>query len=288
MKAVIPAAGHGIRFLPLTKEEPKEMLPVVDKPTIQYVVEEAIGAGITDILIITGRGKRALEDYFDKSWELEDVLEKKGKTEELKQIRKISNMVDIHFIRQKEARGLGDAIYQAKKHVGDEPFAVMLGDTINISEVPLVKQLMNVHERTGSSVIAVEAVAREKIQDYGIISGKEIEKGIHQIDDLVEKPSPEEAPSNLGITGTYILNSSIFDCIERTPPGRGGEIQLTDAIKVLAQKEKVYGYEFEGLRYDIGDMLGWLKTNFKLALEHPKYSEPLRNFLKEEFNRLLE
>lgn len=280
MKAIIPAAGLGIRFLPMTKVQPKEMLPVVDKPTIQYVVEEAIAAGITDIIIVTGAGKRAIEDHFDKSPELESVLKKQGKTKDLKEIRRISNMADIHYIRQKIPRGLGDAIYCARNHIGDEPFAVMLGDTINISKVPIVKQLMRVHEEVGASVLAVEPVAKEKISDYGIIDGSLVRDRLYLINDLVEKPKAQKAPSNIGITGTYVLTPGIFDCIKETSPGTNGEVQLTDALKILRKKEKIYGYWFEGTRYDIGDKLGWMKTNFELTLSHPQYSEPMRDFLR--------
>jgi UTP--glucose-1-phosphate uridylyltransferase len=281
MKAVIPAAGLGIRFLPMTKVQPKEMLPVVDKPTIQYVVEEAIAAGITDIIIVTGAGKRAIEDHFDKSPELEAVLERQGRTKELKEIRRIADMVDIHYIRQKVPKGLGDAIYCARNHIGREPFAVMLGDTINISKVPVVKQLMNVHEEVGASVLAVEPVPKEKISDYGIIDGKLIRKRLYLIDNLVEKPRPDDAPSNIGITGTYVLTPGIFDCIERTSAGTNGEVQLTDALRILRKKEKVYGYWFEGIRYDIGDKLGWMRTNFELTLNHPQFSEQVRDFMHE-------
>lgn len=280
MKAVIPAAGAGVRFLPMTKVQPKEMLPIVDKPTIQYVVEEAIAAGITDILIITGAGKRAIEDHFDRSPELESMLERQGRTKELEEIRRISNMVDIHYIRQKVQRGLGDAILCAKKHVGHEPFAVMLGDTINVSRVPVVKQIMEVHEEFGSSVLAVEPVADGKVSDYGIVDGEMIRERLYLVRDLVEKPRLEDAPSRIGITGTYILTPSVFECIERTKPGANGEIQLTDALRILRQREKMFGYWFEGTRYDIGDKLGWMKTNFELTLSHPEFSGTVREHLQ--------
>jgi UTP--glucose-1-phosphate uridylyltransferase len=280
MKAVIPAAGWGLRFLPLTKEQPKEMLPVVDKPAIQYVVEEAIAAGIEDIVIITGRHKRSIEDHFDRSYELEALLEKANKTEYLDQVRSVSNMANIHFIRQKEQRGLGDAVLRARQHIGNEAFAVMLGDTINISTVPVVKQLMNVYEEKKRSVIAIEPVPREKIRDYGIISGEQETERLWTINELVEKPSPENAPSNLGITGTYVLTPQIFDCIEDTVPGVNGEVQLTDALRLLRQKETIFGYRFEGRRYDIGDIPGWIKTQFELALMNPTYSKELRPFLE--------
>ncbi len=269
-----------MRFLPLTKDMPKEMLPVVHKPTIQYVVEEAVAAGITDILIITGRGKRSIEDHFDRSLELESVLDNNGRQKELDEIMRIANMATIHYVRQKVPRGLGDAVLLARQHVGNEPFAVMLGDTINLSAVPVVKQLMDVQARMGGSVIAVEPVAREKVGDYGIIKGTQVSDRLYDIDDLVEKPSPEEAPSNLGITGTYVLSPLIFDCIERTPPGRGGEVQLTDALRLLSKEEKVYGLQFDGRRYDIGDKLGWLKTTMELALGDPDLGPPLRDHMR--------
>ena len=275
MKAIIPAAGMGLRFLPITKEQPKEMIPVMEKPTIQYVVEEAIEAGIDDILIVTGRNKRAIVDHFDKSFEIEDALERLGKLEKLEEIRRISNMVDIHYIRQKTPRGLGDAIMRARKHVGDEPFAVMLGDTINISREPVIGQLMRVHDATGMSVIAVEEVPRKKISDYGIVDGEWIDDRLMRIRELVEKPSLEEAPSNIGIAGRYVLTPEIFDCLENVRPGRGNEIQLTDAIRLMNEEVETYAYRFEGRRYDIGDMMGWLKTLFELSLRDPEYSAEL-------------
>jgi UTP--glucose-1-phosphate uridylyltransferase len=278
MKAIIPAAGMGLRFLPLTKEQPKEMLPVVDKPTIQYVVEEAVAAGIDDIIIITGRGKTSIENHFDRSYELECLLERQKKTEYLNCVRRISSLANIYYIRQKEQRGLGDAVYKARKFVGDEPFAVMLGDTVNISKVPIIKQLMNAHEKYGCSVIAVESVPNEKVKDYGIIKYKELEPRVYEIEDLVEKPCPGNAPSNMGITGTYLLTPAIFDCIERTEPGHNGEIQLTDAMRLLNQEERILACQFEGKRYDIGDMMGWLKTEIELSLNHPVYGEELRRF----------
>ncbi|WP_019176729.1 UTP--glucose-1-phosphate uridylyltransferase GalU [Methanomassiliicoccus luminyensis] len=281
MKAVIPAAGFGVRFLPLTKDQPKEMLPVVHKPTIQYVVEEAVAAGITDILVITGRGKRSLEDHFDRSLDLEMLLERQGRTKELDMIRKISNMADIHYIRQKNPNGLGDAIHLARRHVGNEPFAVMLGDNIHRSEVPVVKQLIDVHEQVGGSVISVEAVPQEKLKDYGNIKAKKISDRLYQVLDLIEKPGPEEAMSNLGITGTYVLTPKIFDCLERTPPGRGGEIQLTDALRLLNTTDPIYGYVFEGTRYDVGDKPGWLRATIDLALQDPELGPQLRPYVAE-------
>lgn len=280
MKAVIPAAGLGVRFLPMTKDQPKEMLPVVHKPTIQYVVEEAVAAGIDDILIITGRGKRSIEDHFDRSIGLENALGNNGHEKELAEVMRIANMATIHYVRQKVQRGLGDAVLLARKHIGDEPFAVMLGDTINLSAVPVVRQLMDMQRERGGSVIAVESVPREKVRDYGMIKGKEVAERLYEIEDLVEKPFPEDAPSDLGITGTYVLSPRIFDCLERTPPGRGGEVQLTDALRLLSKEEKVYGLQFEGKRYDIGDKLGWLKATMELALDDPELGPPLREHLR--------
>jgi UTP--glucose-1-phosphate uridylyltransferase len=280
MKAVIPAAGLGVRFLPLTKDQPKEMLPVVHKPTIQYVVEEAVAAGIDDILIITGRGKRSIEDHFDRSIELECALDQNGRRKELAEVMRIANMATIHYVRQKVQRGLGDAVLLARQHIGDEPFAVMLGDTINLSAVPVVRQLMDVRKEMGGSVIAVEPVPRDKVRDYGMIKGARISDRLYEIEDLVEKPSPEDAPSDLGITGTYVLSPRIFDCLERTPPGRGGEVQLTDALRLLSKEERVYGLQFEGRRYDIGDKLGWLKTTMELGLDDPELGPPLREHLR--------
>ncbi|MEE8168725.1 MAG: UTP--glucose-1-phosphate uridylyltransferase GalU [Candidatus Hydrothermarchaeales archaeon] len=280
MKAVIPAGGLGTRFLPATKAQPKEMLPVYDKPTIQYVVEEAVASGIEDILIITGRGKRAIEDHFDKSVELELVLKQKNKNDFLKEIEDISDLASLHFIRQKEQLGLGDAIYCAKKYVGGEPFAVLLGDTITIAPVPCTKQLVEVFDRYSTSIIAVERVKREKISSYGIIEAKPIDD-IYKILDLVEKPTPEEAPSDLGIIGRYLLTPEIFDCIERVEPGVGGEIQLTDALHLLKDKQEIYAYEFKGKRYDIGNKLDWLKSSIEIALDNPEIREDLEGYLNE-------
>ncbi|MFQ6136661.1 MAG: UTP--glucose-1-phosphate uridylyltransferase GalU [Candidatus Hydrothermarchaeales archaeon] len=265
MKAVIPAAGLGTRFLPITKAQPKEMLPVYDKPTIQYVVEEAVASGIDDILIITGRGKRAIEDHFDRSIELETALKNSDKGHYLRQLEEISELADIHYVRQKEQKGLGDAIYCARKYVGNEPFAVLLGDTITVDEVPCTRQLMEIFERYKASIIAVEEVGREKIESYGIIKCTPIDD-IYEIEDLIEKPKPEEAPSNLGIIGRYILMPEIFESLKKVPPGVGNEIQLTDALRLLLEGQKIYAYEFKGKRYDIGNKLDWLKSSIEFAL----------------------
>jgi len=280
-KAVIPAAGLGTRFLPATKSMPKEMLPIIDKPIIQFVVEEAINSGIEDIIIITGRGKRAIEDYFDTSPELENHLRQNEKYELLREVEEISSLADIHYIRQKEPNGLGDAVLKAEKHVGDEPFAVLLGDDIIKAERPCLAQLINLFERNNKSVIAVEPVAEEKIRDYGIIKGKEIEKSVYLVEDIIEKPSLEEAPSNLGTVGRYILTPEIFDCIKDTPPGKGNEIQLTDAIRMLLKEEDVYAYKFEGKRYDAGDKFGYVKAIIDFALERATLKEDIEGYLRE-------
>ena len=279
MKAVIPAAGLGTRFLPATKAQPKEMLPVFDKPTIQYVIEESVNSGVDDILIVTGKGKRSIEDHFDRSFELEHHLKTKGKEDFLKEIEYISDLADIHFIRQKKQKGLGDAIYCAKKHVGDDPFVVMLGDTITKDTVPCTKQLIDIYEKYGKSVIALEEVPDEKVERYGIIGGEEIEDSIYKIDKLVEKPPLRVAPSNLAIMGRYVLTPDIFDCIENVEPGYGGEIQLTDALSKL---DEIYGQVFKGESFDIGNRIDWLKTSLRFALEDEEAKEDILNFIKNE------
>ena len=279
MKAVIPAAGLGTRFLPVTKAQPNEMLPVYDKPTIQYVVEEAVESGVDDILIITGKGKRPIEDHFDRSFELEHHLKTKGKEDYLKEVEYISNLADIHFIRQKKQKGLGDAIYCAKKHVGDEPFVVMLGDTITKGATPCTKQLIEVYEKYGKSAIAVEEVPEEKIERYGIIGGEEVENGVIDINQLVEKPPRSVSPSNLAIMGRYFLTPDIFDHIENVEPGYGGEIQLTDA---LAKLDAIYGKVFVGESYDIGNRVDWLKTSLKFAMEDENSREDILEFIQNE------
>lgn len=280
MKAVIPAAGNGTRFLPLTKNSPKEMLPLIDKPAIQYVVEEAVQSGCDDILVITGRGKRAIEDHFDRSIELEHALERAGDHESLRIVREVANLADIHYIRQKEPLGLGHAILCAKKHIGDEPFVVLLGDDIVFSDVPCTKQLVEQHARTGRSVIAVESIAREKAPFYGVVKPSAHREGrLFPIEDLVEKPAPADAPSDLGILGRYVLTPAIFDALEHTPPGKKGEVQLTDGLRLMREREMLYAYEFEGHRYDLGNKLDWLKTNVEVALMRKEYAEEMRIFL---------
>ena len=279
MKAVIPAAGLGTRFLPATKAQPKEMLPVYDKPTIQYVIEESVNSGVDDILIVTGKGKRSIEDHFDRAFELEHHLKTKGKEDFLKEIEYISDLADIHFIRQKKQKGLGDAIYCAKKHVGNDPFVVMLGDTITKDTVPCTKQLIDIYEKYEKSVIALEEVPDEKVERYGIIGGEEIEDSIYKIDKLVEKPPLRVAPSNLAIMGRYVLTPDIFDCIENVEPGYGGEIQLTDALSKL---DEIYGQVFKGESYDIGNRIDWLKTSLRFALEDDSARDDILEFIKEE------
>ena len=282
-KAVIPAAGLGTRFLPVTKSMPKEMLPIIDTPIIQFAVEEAIVSGIEDIIIITGRGKRAIEDYFDTSPELENHLLTTNKIDLLKKVRNISSLIDIHYIRQKEPKGLGDAVLKAEKHVGDEPFAVLLGDDIIKDDTPCIKQLVDVYQKYKNSVIAVEEVKNKDVSRYGIIRGTEIDKLVYRIEDLIEKPSLEEAPSNIGTVGRYILTPEIFDCIKETPQGKGNEIQLTDAIRMLIKKKKraVYAYKFKGKRYDAGDKLGSIKAIVDFALEREDLREEVEMYLRE-------
>jgi UTP--glucose-1-phosphate uridylyltransferase len=286
-KAVIPAAGMGTRFLPVTKNSPKEMLPLVDKPAIQYVVEEAVSSGIDDILIVTGRGKRAIEDHFDKAFELENILQNKNDFLALEEIEKISCLADIHYIRQKEPLGLGHAILCAKKHVDGDPFAVLLGDDIVFSEMPCTKQLIEQYKKYCASIIAVERVPMTRIESYGIISYIETaSQNLFNIVDLVEKPISGEAPSDLGILGRYILTPGIFDSLIETNPGYGGEIQLTDALKLLRKKESLYAYEFYGKRYDLGNKMDWLKTTFDVALMRDEFREELVEYMKYKIEEL--
>lgn len=278
-KAIIPAAGLGTRFLPATKAMPKEMLPIVDKPTIQYIVEEAIESGIEDILIVTGKGKRAIEDHFDNSYELEQNLLEKGKYDLLNEVQKSSQLVDIHYIRQKEAKGLGHAIWCARKFIGNEPFAVLLGDDIVSAQKPCLQQMMEQYERYNSSIIGVQHVADEEVSRYGIVSGSPMEDRFYRVQHLVEKPKREEAPSNLAILGRYILSPRIFDILGSQEPGTGGEIQLTDAIAKLNQHEAVYAYNFEGTRYDVGEKMGFIQTTIEFALQREDLRHPLLDYL---------
>jgi len=278
-KAVIPAAGLGTRFLPATKAQPKEMLPVVDKPSIQYVVEEAVRAGLTDILIITGRGKHTIVDHFDRSYELEHYLEARGKFDELKQVREVADMADIHYIRQKDPLGLGHAVAAAEQHVGGEPFAVLLGDDIISDRMPLLQEMLKVHDRYGRSVIAVQEVARDEISLYGAIEPEFVEDNLARVVSIVEKPDEELAPSNLAAIGRYVLTPEIFDALRVTQPGKGGEVQLTDAINMLAKEQAVYAYVFENGRFDVGNKLDYLRATVELAIDREDVGGEFRAYL---------
>lgn len=278
-KAIIPAAGLGTRFLPATKAQPKEMLPIVDKPTIQYIIEEAVASGIEEILIITGRNKKCIEDHFDKSIELEMELEKNHKEDLLELVRGISDMVDIHYIRQKEPKGLGHAILCARAFVGNEPFAVLLGDDVVDSEVPCLKQLMDCYKEYKTSILGVQTVAHEDVNKYGIVDGIHIEDRVYKVKKLIEKPALDEAPSNVAILGRYIITPQIFEILQNTKPGKGGEIQLTDALQTLIENEAMYAYNFEGKRYDVGDKLGFLQATVEYALKREELREPFIQYL---------
>jgi UTP--glucose-1-phosphate uridylyltransferase len=278
-KAVIPAAGLGTRFLPATKSQPKEMLPVIDKPTIQYVVEEAVLAGITDILVITGRGKRAIEDHFDRNFELEFYLEQGKKDEELQEVQSISEMADIHYIRQRDPLGLGHAISVARQHVGSEPFAVMLGDDIMLDDARLLRSMLDVYERYGRSVVAAMEVPLEQISSYGAITPEAVEEDLVRIRSIVEKPKPEDAPSNLAVIGRYVFTPEIFDALDRIQPGAGGELQLTDAIALLLESQTVFAKTFETGRYDIGKKIDFLRATVELALDRPDLGDEFKAFL---------
>ncbi|BBK78162.1 UTP--glucose-1-phosphate uridylyltransferase [Clostridium butyricum] len=287
-KAIIPAAGLGTRFLPATKAQPKEMLPIVDKPTIQYIIEEAVASGIEEILIITGRNKKCIEDHFDKSVELEMELEKNNKNELLELVQDISDMVDIHYIRQKEPRGLGHAIRCAKAFVGNEPFAILLGDDIVYNnQKPCLKQLIECYNEYKTSILGVQTVDKEDVSKYGIVDGILIEDRVCKVKGLVEKPSVDEAPSNTAILGRYIVTPKIFDILDNTKPGKGNEIQLTDALLELIKEEAMYAYNFEGKRYDVGDKLGFLEATVEYALRKPEIRDDFINYLKsmDIFNR---
>ncbi len=279
-KAVIPAAGYGTRFLPITKSQPKEMIPIVDTPVIQYVVEEAVASGITDILMIIGKGKRAIEEHFDRSFQLEETLIQKQNYEMLQKIRKISNLANIHFVWQKEMNGLGDAIRYARYHVNNEPFAILLGDTLMKSDQePVTRQLINVFNKFGSSVVALEEVPQERIHQYGIINGEKISENTLLAKDWIEKPEPSEAPSNLAIASRYVFTPEIFEYLERVVPGKNNEIQLTDAMRLMVRDFPMYGLVFEGKRYDIGNKLGFLKTNILYALQDKEIGDELKKWL---------
>ncbi len=279
-KAVFPAAGLGTRFLPATKASPKEMLPLVDKPLIQYVVEEAVASGIESVIIVTGRGKASIEDHFDVSFELEKMLEERGKLEELKAMRAISEMARVSYVRQQEALGLGHAVLQARALVGDEPFAVMLSDDIIDSETPALRQLLDVYEKYDAPVLATFEVAGEAISRFGVIDVDEVEDGVYRIKDMVEKPAINDAPSNLAIIGRYVLTPDIFDEIEKTTPGAIGEIQITDAMRSLLRKRPFYAVRFKGTRYDAGDKLGFLIATVEFALKHEDLAPEFREYLQ--------
>ena len=284
-KAVIPAAGLGTRFLPAAKAQPKEMLALVDKPAIQYVVEEAVQNGITDILIITGRGKESLENHFDRSVELEHNLERTGKHQLLAEMRAIADLADIHYVRQGEPRGLGHAVSMARHHVGDQPFVVMLGDDIMHEKSGILAGMLAAHDRHRASVLALKKVTPAEISSYGSVAATDVEESLVQVHDLVEKPAPEEAPSNLGIMGRYVLTAGIFEAIAQTKPGRGGEIQLTDAIKLLLGSEPVYGYTFSEGRFDVGNKLDYLRATVEFALERDDLGPAFRAFLEARLSR---
>jgi UTP--glucose-1-phosphate uridylyltransferase len=279
-KAVIPAAGLGTRFLPATKAQPKEMLPLLDKPAIQYVIEEAVRAGLTDILIITGRGKRSIEDHFDRSIELEHFLESRGKFDELKQVREITDMASIHYIRQRDPLGLGHAVAVAEEHVGAEPFAVLLGDDIMAETNPLLAEMLRIHDRYGRSVLAAMEVSRDDVSLYGCIEPEFVEEDrLARVLSIVEKPSPQDAPSNLAAIGRYVLTPEIFDALRNLEPGVGGEVQLTDAINVLAQEQAVYAHVFEGGRFDVGNKLDYVKATIELAIDREDVGKDLKRWL---------
>ena len=279
-KAVIPAAGLGTRFLPATKATPKEMLPIVDTPTIQYIIEEAVNSGIEDILIVTGRKKRCIEDHFDKAYELETELEKSGKTDFLKVVQDISNMANICYVRQQEAKGLGHAIYCAKTFVGDEPFAVLLGDDVVAAEKPCLKQLVEMYDKYQATILGVQTVSPDDISKYGAVAATPVGERIHKVSGLVEKPKKEEAPSNMAILGRYIITPKIFDCIENTGKGAGGEIQLTDALRLLSTFEDMYAYDFVGRRYDVGNRMGFLEATVEFALSRDDLKDEFMSYLK--------
>ena len=279
-KAIIPAAGLGTRFLPATKAQPKEMLPIVDKPTIQYIVEEAVASGIEDIIIVTGRTKKAIEDHFDKSVELEMELEKKKNKELLEIARSVSQIANIYYIRQKEPKGLGHAVLTARTFIGDEPFAVLLGDDVIDAEKPALKQMIEVYEKYGSSVLGVQTVEHKDVNKYGIIAGTQLEKQVYEVKDMVEKPSIDEAPSNVAVLGRYIITPKIFDFLEKQEIGAGGEIQLTDALNKLAKVESMYAYDFVGRRYDVGNKMGFLQATVEFALKRPELRDEFEEYLK--------
>jgi len=279
-KAVFPAAGLGTRFLPATKAMPKEMLPLVDKPLIQYVVEEAVSSGIEEVVLVTGRGKRAIEDHFDVAFELEEELKAKGKHKILNEVQRIADLVTFCYIRQKKALGLGHAVLTAKRVVGNEPFAVLLGDDIIDAATPVLRQMMDVYRRYPGTILAIQKVPRSQTRNYGIIDARKIENDVYLVKHLVEKPAPEDAPSNLAIIGRYILTPEIFTALEHTKAGKGGEIQLTDGLRLLMEKQPIYAFEFEGTRYDAGDKLGFLKATVEFGLRNTEFGAEFRSYLQ--------
>ena len=280
-KAIIPAAGLGTRFLPATKAIAKEMLPIVDIPTIQYIIQEAVDSGIEEILIITNSNKHAMENHFDKNYELEERLKESGKLEQVKMIQDIADMANIYYIRQKEPKGLGHAVHCAKSFIGNEPFAVLLGDDIIDAEVPCLKQMIDAYDEYKTSILGVQEVAKENVDKYGILDVKYIEDRVYKVKDMVEKPSVDDAPSNIAILGRYIITPEIFNILETQEEGKGGEIQLTDALQTLATKEAIYAYNFEGRRYDVGDKLGFLEATVDFALKRPELKDEFEAFIKE-------
>lgn len=279
-KAIIPAAGLGTRFLPATKAQPKEMLPIVDKPTIQYIIEEAVASGIEDIIIVNGRNKGSIEDHFDRAVELEMELQKKEKEEELKMVKSISEMANVYFIRQKKPLGLGHAVLSARRFIGEEPFAVLLGDDVVVSKIPALKQMINIYNEYNNSIIGVQTVPHEVTDKYGIVNGKAIDERVYKVKDLVEKPPIDEAPSDVAILGRYILTPNAFNYLETQERGAGGEIQLTDALKRMAKDEAVYAYDFKGHRYDCGSKIGFLQANIEFGLRRPDLRKGLENYIQ--------
>jgi len=285
-KAIIPAAGLGTRFLPATKAMPKEMLPIVDKPIIQYIIEEAVQSGIEDIIIVTGKGKRAIEDHFDRAWELEQSLKEKGKLDELKEVQKSSDLANIHYIRQKEPKGLGHAVWSARKFIGNEPFAVLLGDNLILSKEPGLKQMIKRFEKYHSPIIGVQTVEKKDVSRYGIVDGNKIGDRLYRVNSLIEKPKVEDAPSNLAIIARYILPPSIFKMLEQQKPGVGNEIQLTDAIMNLTKEQEVYAYQFDGSCFDVGETLNFIKTNLEYALQRDDLKKELIEYQRDLIKRI--
>ena len=279
-KAIIPAAGLGTRFLPATKAQPKEMLPIVDKPTIQYIIEEAVASGIEDIIVVTGRNKRSIEDHFDRSIELELELERTGKTDMLQMVRDISEMANLHYIRQKEPRGLGHAILAASHFIGDEPFAVLLGDDVVVSKKPCLKQMLDVYAEYQTSILGVQTVPHEAVSKYGIVDGHRVDDRIYKVDDMVEKPDVNDAPTDVAVLGRYIITPEIFPLLETQDAGKGGEIQLTDALRRLAKEQPVYAYDFKGHRYDVGTKTGFLQANIEFALRDDSLKDEMKMYLE--------